>query len=229
MSINPFDPGDAQESPLPMQKQGMSGGAKVLLVLGIIFLVLILLCCGGVAVFFLWARTYMGKAMTTDPAAVRQVTARIASIEIPDVLQPQFAMDMKIPFTDRTMMTMVGYGDQSKRNILVLTAMGDAFGVQNQAQMEAQMEQSLRNQGMGQQGDVNISERNVREIQVRGQPATFSFGKGTQKDPNTGAERPRIEVTGTFQGPNGIVMLMVQADDETLGEDAIVKMIESIK
>lgn len=229
MASNPFDPQDVQQGPQPIQKQGMSGGNKVLLILGIVFLVLILLCCGGLAVFFFWARSYAKEAMSTDPAHVREVAAQIAPIQVPDVLKPEFSMDLKVPFTDTPVMTMVGYADKSKQSMLLLASFGEAFQGQNQAQMENQMEQSLREQGMKQRGNVTIKERSEREIEVRGKPVTFQFAKGTQKDPQTGAETPRIEVTGTFQGPKGPVMLMVQADENTLSEDEIVKMIESIK
>jgi hypothetical protein len=229
MASNPFDPQDFQEGPQPIEKQGMSGGSKVLLILGIIFLVLILLCCGGLAVFFFYARSYVGEAMSTDPAHIREVTARVAPLEVPDVLKPQFSMDMKVPFTDTSAMTMVAYSDPSQESMLMLAAFGEAFQGQNQAQMEAQMQQSLRSQGMNQRGDMTINERSEREIEVRGKPVTFHFAKGTQKDSQTGAETPRIEVTGMFEGPEGMVMLMVQADEETLSEDEIVEMIESIK
>lgn len=220
MSFDPSEPGVSPEFPQP-QKPGRSRSSKVLMILGITGGGLIVLCCGGIVAIFLFGKYYFGKAISTDPAVVRQVADKIVSIDVPDVLQPKMSMDMKNPVSGQPMMTLAMYADQSQKSMLILGSFGEAFAAQGEQQMQAQ----LRAQGGPQQENVEITERFDRQIDVRGKPVSFFFAKG--KDTATG--EPRIQVTGTFQGPHGTVMLMLHADEKTLDEDQIVKMIKSIK
>jgi hypothetical protein len=209
----------------PYQKPGMSTGTKVLLILGIVFLVLVLLCCGG-GVFVFWAgASYMKDAISDDPQVVRRVTGEIVDIEMPDELEPQFSMDMKVPFSDERFMVMVGYGDQAKGTAVMLASFGKEFAAQGQAQMKDQMEQQLRQRGVAPDQNLGPQEVTEREIEVRGEPVKFAFA--TAKDPESGKER--IMVNGAFQGETGPVMIMVFADPEVLSEEEIVEMIESIE
>jgi len=233
MASDPFQPYDSPHAAGPMEKKGMSPGTKLLIILAIVLLLLILLCCGGLVLFGVVGGSYVGEAintyinesMSTDPQVIRQVTDRIVSIDVSEELQPVQSMEMKVPFTDAPMMTLVTYADESQQCILVLIAFGPHLAGQNEEQMQKQMEQALRNQGMDPEANITISERYERQIEVRGRPVTFFFAKGE----NTDSGRERIQVAGTFEGRNGTVMLMVFADPETLSEDEIVGTIESIK
>ena len=209
----------------PYQKPRMSTGTKVLLILGIIFLVLVLLCCCGGGAFFWWGASYMKDAVSDDPQVVRRVTGEIVDIEMPDKLEPQFSVDMKVPFSDERFMVMVGYGDQAKGTAVMLASFGKEFAAQGQVQMKNQREKQLRQQGLGPDQNLGPQEVSEREIEVRGEPVKFMFA--TAKDPESGKER--IQVTGAFEGKTGPVMIMVFADPEVLSEEEIVAMIESIE
>jgi hypothetical protein len=209
----------------PDQKPGMSTGTKVLIVLGIVFLVLVLLCCCGGGAFVWWGASYMEDAISDDPQVVRQVTSEIVDIEVPEKLQPQFSMDMKVPLSDERFMVMVVYGDQADGTAVMLASFGEAFAAQGQAQMKDQMEQSLREQGLAPGGDLGSQEVTEREIEVRGEPVKFAFVTG--EDSESGKQR--IMVNGMVEGKTGPVMIMVFADPEQLSEEEIVEMIESIK
>jgi hypothetical protein len=209
----------------PYQKPGMSTGTKVLLILGIIFLVLVVLCCGGGLALFWAGASYMKDAFSDDPQVVRRVTGEIVDIEVPDKLQPQFSVNMKVPISGERFMVMVGYGDQAKGTAVMLASFGKEFAAQGQAQMQNQMEQQLRQQGLGPEQNMGPQEVAEKEIEVRGEPVKFLFA--TAKDPESGKER--IQVTGAFQGKTGPVMIMVFADPEVLSEEEIVEMIESIE
>ena len=209
----------------PYQKPGMSTGTKVLIILGIIFLVLALLCCGGgVAVFWAGA-SYMKDAISDDPQVIRRVTAEIADIDVPEKLKPQFSMNMKVPISGDKLMVMVVYGNQADGTAVMLASFGEAFADQGQAQMRQQMEQSLREQGFSPGGGVGPGEATEKEIEVRGEPVKFMFA--TAKDPDSGEDRSHV--TGMFEGNTGPVMIMVFADPEKLSEEEIVEMLESIK
>lgn len=226
MSFDSPDPHDSPDAAGPPEKQGTSAGSKVLLILGIIFVILVVLCCGGLIAAYFWANSYFGEAMSEDPQVVRQLTDEIVSIDVPEQLQPAFSMDMQIPFTGQEMMKWVAYADESNSSVLVMASFGEAFAGQNKQQMHTQIRQALRGQGLGQPENVNITERTEREIEVRGQPVTFSFGEGQQEN----TDRQWIEVTGTLEGPEGrTVMLIVSADKATLSEEQIVDMIKSIE
>ena len=89
----PMNPYDSPESGKP----GMSGTAKVLMVFGIGFVVLAVLCCGGVGFFGYWGYNLAKNAMSQDPETIRRVTDEIVTIAIPDAFEPQMSMDMKAP------------------------------------------------------------------------------------------------------------------------------------
>jgi hypothetical protein len=209
----------------PYQKPGMSTGTKVLIILGIIFLVLVVLCCGGGVAIFWAGASYMKDAISDDPQVVREVTKGIVDIDVPEELEPQFSMDMKVPLSDERFMVMVVYGDQTKGTAVMLASFGEAFADQGQAQMKNQMQQQLREQGLGPDQGFGPQELSEREIEVRGEPVKFAFA--TAEDPESGKER--IQVTGMFEGKTGPVMIMVFADPEVLSEEEIVQMIESIE
>jgi len=207
----------------------MSSTTKVLLVLAIVLGVLLLVCCGGLLLLGFFARDYRGEAMSRDAGVVRQVTERLVpEIRIPEPLQPEFSLDMRIPITDQTMMTIVVWSHKPSKSVLVLAAMGEAFGEMNQEQMRQQIEQQLRQQGVPsnhQREGQWETEGSEKEVEIRGQSVAFQFTKHKRVD----AEETRIEVTGMLPGDQGPVMLMLSADTEVISEEQAVEMLESIK
>jgi len=203
----------------------MSASAKVLLVLGIIFLVFIVLCCGGLVLSGVLMGSYFANAVSEDPAVIRQVTKQLAEIDVPEGLKPTASLDMKVPFSGERMMTWVVYADKSSDSTVVLGAMGKMFQQPGQEeQMQLQMEQSLRQQGLQGKQQLAESESSQKEIMVRGKPASFTITKGQGEN-----SKPRIQVVGSFQGSDGRVLLIVSVDAEKYSEDTITKMIESIR
>ena len=209
----------------PYEKPGMSTGTKVLIVLGIIFLVLVVLCCGGGVAIFWAGASYMEDAMSDDPEVVRRVTGEIVDIDVPEKLEPKMSMDFNVPFTDERFMVMVVYGDQAEGSAVILASFGEAFAGQGEAQMRQQMEQSLREQGLGPDPNMGPQEVTEREIEVRGEPVKFVFATGVDSE----SGKQRIMVHGMFEGKTGPVMIMVFADPERLSEEEIVQMLESIE
>ncbi|MBN2583116.1 MAG: hypothetical protein JXL80_08610 [Planctomycetes bacterium] len=223
MSMDPFEKPSEEMQPLP--KQGMSTGSKVLLILGIVFGGLFLLCCGGVVVFMLYMRQYAADNFSEDPVRVVEVTDTVTQIDVPEGLDPTVSMNMKIPFSDQSVMVMVFYADKDTQSVLCLISMGEAFGPQNQQQMRQSLDQQLRAQGFGDQEDIVIEESRELELEIRGQPVTFTIAKGTGRNSQTA----RIQANGVFEGEQGPVMLVFEGDAETYPEETVVKMLESIE
>lgn len=215
---NQFEMGAETAQP---PKRGMSTGAKVLIALGVIFGALILLCCGGVITVIFYVRS----AVSQDPAVVAAKTQEITRIDIPEGLDPQQSFDMNIPFSGKRL-TWVAYVDEQTDSALILFEMGGVRASQDQEQMRRAMDESLRQQGMQQQREKLVDVKShPKEVQIRGQPATFTIEKGVGAD----SQKPRIQVTGAFQGEGGPAMLLFGADAQKFTEEQIVEMIDSIE
>lgn len=221
MSQYEMGPGGMQPPP----KSGMSTGAKVLIALVIVFGGLLVLCCGGAIGLVYYGRSYVADMVSKDPATIARATHEITEIDVPDELGPSASVNMKVPFTDQEIMVCVVYEDRETGSALVLASMGDAFGPQNQTQMRRSIDQSLRQQGLGEQEDIRIEESRQIEVEIRGETVKFTLAKGVGKK----SADPRILVTGVFQGNRGPVMLILNADAEKFSEEEIVAMLESIE
>ena len=216
---------DPNEVNIQPQKPGMSGGMKALLIVGIIFGLLILLCCGGLVGFGIYMQSYVSDAMSDDPTIIAERTAQFVEMEIPAQFAPTMSLDMTIPLSDETLMVWVVYADEPSNSMLMMASLGPMIAQQNEDQIRQQLEQSMRQQGVGAEEGVDEWESSVKEIEVRGEPVEFNFAVG--KNANTEAQR--IQVNGMFEGKSGPVMLILSADAEVIDEQAIVEMIQSIK
>jgi len=218
MSMNDFDNTPGGMRPLP-EKKKMSGGAKVLIWLAVAFGGLILLCCGGLV----WMGYQFANSISEDPATIAALTDEMAQIDVPEELKPKMSFDMKIPFSGQRIMAWVVYLDEGSQSTLMLCGMGPGAGAQNPEQMQQQVEQSMRQQGMQQQQDMVSTQSETRQLTVRGEPASFTFTTGV-----TESGAPRTRVNGVFQGKSGLVMIMMDADGEKYTEEQMVRMIEGI-
>jgi hypothetical protein len=218
MSMTPPEIGS--EAPPPPPKSGMSTGAKVLILLGILAAVLVLLCC-GVGGFFVYK---MRNMASDDPATIAAKTDEMTEIEIPEGLDPVMSLDVSIPFVGDVMLITV-YTNAQQDSSLILFAPGEQMRGEDQEQMQQQMQDSLRQQGMGAQEEIAEGETHTKEFTIRGETAKFVVTKG--EGAQTGSER--IIVMGTFQGKEGPVMLLLNADAEQYTEEEITTMLESIE
>lgn len=94
---------------------------KVLIILGTIFLVFAVLCCGGISIIYYQLK----NAVSTDPNVVKATTGEIAQIDIPDPLKPKMSMNMKnVLGVNKVIRQMVIYNDGTEKTILALIAVG---------------------------------------------------------------------------------------------------------
>jgi len=221
----PLDaPQDGYFSPEPMPRQGMSTGAKLLIILSIIFGCLAVLCCAGLILITRYAGTYLEDAFTDDPVKVERHRAELLDIEIPEAFEPQGSMNMSIPLTDQSFMSMVIYADDQGGSI-VLMSMGDTFADMSDVDMEQEMKDAMREQGMG-PTDENIDwEVQQKKFTIEGETVTFTYriARGAE------GEAERFEVVGTVPGKRGPVLIMISADAQSITEEDIDAVIESIR
>ena len=192
--------------------RGMSATAKVLLILGGLFGVGCVLCCGGFM--------YMGaRAVSMDPDGVQKVTAEIADMEIPDNFTPQQSMNFGM--FGSGMKTVIYVDKDHPGSMLMLMQM--SIGMGNDAKQQADFEKGFQ-QGGAQNANVKKESIELRDFEIRGKTAQFQFIKGTTDD-----GKSVRQVNGAFSGKGGAAMLMLLVPEENYDEEAVVKMIESIK
>jgi hypothetical protein len=220
MSMTP--PEMTSEGTPPPRKKGMSGGAKLLIGLGVGLGILVLLCCGGVIATVYYVST---KVMSDQPQVIAEKTKEITQLEIPSGLQPRMSFDMTVPFFNRRLMLWTLYSDERTDSILVLFAMGNASAPRDQAEMQRLIDQALQQQHIPKPEAIKVKETHKKEVQIRNQTATFTISEGVGEK----SGKPRIEVRGVFQGEPGPVMLWMNADAKKYPEKEIDKMLDSIK
>jgi len=217
-------PQDPYVSPQTVEKPGMSSGAKLLLILGILFLLCVVVCCGGLAIVGWQARAYMEDAVSTDPAVIDQRRAELLDVQVPEGFRPEMSIDMKVPMTDSRLMTIVAY-EESAGNTFVLVGIGDILSDMPEEQMEQEIDKSLRQQGIGQPEagvDWEVAEK---EFTIGDKPSTFTYRTAKNEE----GEPTRFHVTGTVDGKRGPVLIVLTVDAETMSEEEIDQVIESIK
>jgi hypothetical protein len=224
MSDFPQSPQDPYVSPQAVEKPGMSSGAKLLLILGILFLLCALVCCGGIAIVGYQASAYMEDAVSADPVTIEQRRAELLDMSVPEGFAPEVSVDMKVPMTDSRLMTIVTY-QSGPGNSLVLVGVGDMLSDMPKEQMEQEIENSLQQQGIGQPTPGTEWNTADKEFEIGGKPTKFIYRTAKNED----GEPTQFHVTGTVDGKRGPALVIISANAETLSEEEIDQVIESIK
>lgn len=204
------------------KKRGMSGGMKLLLVLGGLGGFCMLLCCGGIAFLGYKAR----NMITTDPATIRERTQEIATIEVLPGFKPVQGMDVIF------MKLVVYQGEQGDNSALLLMEFNSSMMDQGKGQKELRdqmldqmhQQQAQHGGGAGPDTDIEVEESETRFYTIGGRKNEFLFTKGKSH-----SGKAMRQVTGTFPTAKGVAMLMLTVPEENYDEAAVVKMLESIR
>lgn len=225
MSDFPESPQNTFVNPQMVEKRGMGSGAKVLIILGIVFLLCVLVCCGGGILFSFMASAYVKDAFTDDPAKIEQRRAEVLDVKIPEPFTPQVSLDMKVPMSDDRFMMYVVYQGPSSEETIVLVEVGKLLAESSQDNMEQEIENSLHDQGIGQPTPGVNWEITSKEYTIGGEKVTFTFR--TEKDED--GEPVRFHTTGMVPGKRDPVFVIITAEAKTLSEEQIDEIIQSIK
>ncbi|MHB8899707.1 MAG: hypothetical protein ACYC6Y_13245 [Thermoguttaceae bacterium] len=216
---------DQYVAPEVVEKRGMSGGAKILIVLGIVFLLCILVCCGGGILVSVLASRWAKEAVSLDPAVIAQRQSEILDLQIPQSFRPQTSVDMAVPMTNNRLMRIVSYAGPSAADSITLVEIGELMAGQPEQQMRQQIEQSLQQQGIGPQDSPGQWETHQKEYTIAGKPASFTFRIGKDEKGNP----TRLEASGMVAGKSRPVLVTVSVGADTLNEEQVDEMIRSIR
>lgn len=183
--------------------------------------VLAVLCCLGVLVMTLaggWFANSMAQGITDDPAKAAELGKQIVEYEVPDGYEEKGGMDM-MGFR------MVIIGPENKNAGLVLMLMGLPNMGGDPDAMRQQMEQSLgQSQGGSSGNNITWTSSEEEEMTIRGQDVTVLIQEGEDE-----AGDKFKQLSGVFEGPNGVVMLMALSPLDDWDDEVVAAFIESIK
>jgi hypothetical protein len=220
-------PGYPQDGYPPQRPTSGCGGClgKFLIFLGIVFALMLVLCCGG----GLYMRSYFIDSVSQQPAEVQAISDEIISIRVQPPLEPVGGGRFKVPFVGTSMGQGVVYADKGRKCILVLASIGDAFGPQLKEQLIQSLESGQSQKQSGNQDDHNEEIKDAKTTDlgptIHAEKATFKITEGVGA--KTG--KKKIRVNGKFQGKTGPAVFLLNAEAETLSLEDVKKMIESME
>lgn len=194
--------------------RGLSKTAKVMIALAIGGGLLIVTCCGAGG----WLAMKVQNAATEDPQEIQAIRESMFSqIELPDGMNPQVGVGITL-FGQGLQFVVYGAGEDATRGpVLVMFQLPPG---QNAKEMERQMKESL-----GRKQEIKVESSETKTLTIDGQMREFTFSKCKWGD--TGIDVR--QVTGVFEGKQGLVLVDFVEPEELWVEEDVVKMLESIK
>lgn len=197
---------------------------KFLIFLGVIFLLMVALCCGG----FFYMKSYIASSISQQPAEVQKISDEIISIQIPPPLEPLAGGRFQVPFVGKTLGQGAFYSDKQHKGFLILASFGEAFGPQfKDSFLQGLQSGQYKNQSAN--NDKSEALKDVKkthfERPIQGEKAVFEITEGTGEQSN----KKKIRVQGAFKGKTGPGIFVLDAEEETLSRDKVEKMIDSME
>jgi hypothetical protein len=213
-----------------------SGKGKLLAGIGIGCVVAGLLCCGLVVGAGWWAVELVAQMISVDPAAIRDKTQQIASLEVPARFEPEMMLHIDPPFLDE-IGSMVVYENKADNESLLLGEYRD-LDVANRPPSDVfrdiDTNVSISINGQKRQIDVQEDERRADfeetsreplERPMRGGTARFEIVQGKEK----GTGRERIIAYGTFPGHRGGGIFRMSVDAANSSVEDVKRIIETLR
>ncbi|MBS0265053.1 MAG: hypothetical protein JSS02_24190 [Planctomycetes bacterium] len=213
------------DQPVPSEQPKKK--SRALLIVGTVCGVMLLVCCGGGG-FMLYSLFGKFVNWTTDSAEVKQRSAEVVEIEIPEKLKPTYAMRLSPgPFTMK--MIIYGAGDDDQEGLVIMEMDVNQPNGDPKLMREQMLQQMRAQQGQGGGGGMNTQivtqSKETRKFNINGEAAEFDFIKGNRPG-DTAVIR---QVIGSFKGRSGVVMLILVVPDSEYDEEAVIAMIKSIR
>jgi hypothetical protein len=161
--------------------------------------------------------------VSDDPAEIRQATAAIAPIRVPERLKPKMSMNLTIPFVGKHVMSMVGYEDSESHSGLLLGAF--SAELDNPDQMRDQMSRQATQSGAQEsRRDLRIEKSEDYDITINGAPAKFVIASAVDRKTDV----PYWDVRGTFESSGGPAMLMMHLNANEFDREQVTAIIDSL-
>jgi len=227
--LNQPQPGYPQGGYPPEQPRSGCGGClgKFLIFLGIVFVLIFALCCGGVFYF----RSYVTSSISQQPAEVQAIGDEIASLRVPAPLEPVGGGRFKIPFVGTLIAEGAAYSDKEHKCVLILGSFGQALDQNTKDKLLESLKsgQFQQNSAAKDKNDSNEELKDVTkshvERTIRDQKGNFEITEGVGVRTN----KRKIRVQGAFLGKTGPAILIIEAEEGTLSLEKVKELIDSIE
>ena len=215
--------GYPQDGYPPARPRSGCGGClgKFLIFLGVIFALVIAICCGGIF--------YVKSSVTGQPADVQAISDEIGPLHVPAPLEPVGGARLRVPLSGTLVYEGAIYADKDRKCTLSLVSFGEAFGQQFKDQLlksfqSGQIQQRPADKG-GSGEDLKDVKKTSRERTIQGDKAVFEISEGI------GAQsgKQRIRVQGAFKGKSGPTIFLLDAEEDSLSRKKVEEMIDSIE
>ena len=188
-------PGYPQAGYPPPQPRSGCGGClgKFLIFLGVVFVLIIAMCCGGI----FYARQYFASSMTKQPAEVQKISDEIISVTVPAPLEPVGGGRFRMPLVGTPLGQGVLYSDKNQKNLLILASIGAAFGPQLKEQVLQALESGTsQKQASSEVNEMHEELKDVKKTKIEptilGEKAVFDITEGIGVQSN----KKKIRVQG---------------------------------
>lgn len=200
------------EDTAPAAKPRSNGCLKWFLIFAGIGVVGIIGCCGVGYYLFM-------PKVVTKPAQVDALAQEIADIKMLPDFKGETGVKMNFYFME---MRFCRYAHSAGKGEFQLTEMSMNG---NNAAGNAELEAQMQNQKQMEMKALSVESEDSREIEIRGQSATFTtvFGQ------DVSSKTKYYQVEGTFVGKHGPAKLMLQVEEEIWNHEAVSELLESLK
>ncbi len=193
----------------------MSRNAKIaLIILGTLTVICLGLCGIG---YFLLPRLAQ-NVVSQKPEDAKRVGAEIADYTLPEGYQEFMGMNFLVY---KMVMIAPARDDGQIRNGMAFMLLGMDFTGGNQADMERQMQQSFQQQ-YGRSGST-MKYVGTETATIRDKHVTLTIAE------SEGGSATLRQAIGTFEGKNGLVMVMVMGDVDEWDDSLMREFLGSIK
>ena len=214
--MNPYDQ-------MPPEQRGMSGTTKVLLAFGIGCGVLVLLCCGVFGITGYSGRELLQRVVQRRPGQGADITDAIVTIEIPESLEPQGSLDLRVPIQGDRIMTGALYGSKEGDNHLIIGEFNPEMV--DSGDIETQFRKSMRGTDRGEHENLDIIESETYDAKINGEDAAFRVSKAEGRE----SKKAYWQVTGEFRGDAGPAMLIMGLEADKFSKDDVINIIKSME
>ncbi len=211
---------EVMPEPMYQPPRGLSGTAKVLIILGVLAGATLVVCCGVAGALFYWGK----RSFATDPQEVAAGTREIADITIPEPFLPSVLMDMRVPFTGRRLMMMAFYHHPETESSITLMGFDLLADEQQRREIQRSMEDAARQRSNEQGREVVPAEAMRHAVTIGGKDVEFSILRVKTSD-----GRQRVLAAGEFPGRFGQATLQIDADESVLPKEKLETLLNSIR